>query len=293
MQTNDLSQFFTDNVIEGEKRFLLQTIADHPDRYNTSFYVSHPEGRLLQTILQLREQRFSDAMREIVKMMLIDLGFSILPAKVQDAEGNDLAVDPHFASGRAYYYLEWRLRDDLEASKRRSLLNSLRAKVDALYRLHGERLVIIVYFLDPILVKHRGTYTEEIAQLRKDYAVDFHIFYGPEFFTYLGQPTLWGDLLGWLRMWKTNLPKLPELNYDQDPDSTFAELASLDARYWWSLILEDGLWEQGVLQTLFPEGKTLRLLLEHFEQQTKPPFPLLTRALAARLEKYPTSSQNS
>ncbi len=274
------------HVVEGEKRLLLQQIADHPDRYQILFSVNPPKSRLLQVMLTLRENRFAEALRVLIKQLLLEIGYSILPGRIQDAEGNDLAVDPHFAGGKAYYFLDQRLRDDMDAIQRTNLVRNFSHRLDALHRLHGDRLVGILYFLDPNQVKQRSYFTEALAQLRREYSTELHLFYGPEFFAYLGQPSMWVDLVGSLIEWKKGIEEFPLPDFDSDPQSSFAELRSLDHRFWWNLVIEDSLWENNIMQTLFRNGETLALLRDYFSEQNTAPFPLLTRALASRLEKF-------
>lgn len=286
MEYPEFENLMNQNVIEGEKRLLLQQIADHPIRYRILFNVNPPRARLLQAMLGTREARFSEALRLLVKHQLKELGYAILPERVRDFEGNDLAVDPHFAGGKAYYFLDQRLHDDLDSFQRASLMRNFKDRLDALHRLHGERLVGILYFLDPNMVRQRSFYSEALAQLRREFATELHLFYGPEFYAYLGQPTLWVDLVSFISKWKTTIEDLPLPDFDANPEDSFSELKVLDQRYWWNLLLEDQLWEERLLQTLFRTGETLILLRDYFATQQLAPYPLLTRALDTRLGKY-------
>ncbi len=286
MLSSELIQFLNQNILAGEKRLLLQLIADHPDRFNALFCVHPAKTRLLQAVLAEREARFSNAVRELIKILLKESGFLLLPERVQDSEGNDLAVNPHFGGGKAYYFLDLRLRDDLDKAQRHSLMAGFEARLEAMHRLHGSNLVGILYFLDPNLIQQRTLFAEELAKLRRDHAVELHLFYGLEFFAYLGQPSMWQELVGSINEWKATHVQLPDLDFDLNSQTSFEELRVLEQRCWWNLLLEESLWEGGVIQALFPSGQTLRLLRDYFASQSTAPYPLLTRALEKKLELY-------
>ena len=144
----------------------------------------------------------------------------------------------------------------------------------------------MMYFVDPDLKKNKNYYRVEIKKLAEFYGVTLYLFYGPEFFAYVGQPTLWDDLISWLVRWKSELPDLPEVNFDLDSQASFEEIKSLNLRYWRKLILNDRLWDEGIMQVLFNDGATLRLLLADFNKNQSTPYRILSETLSAKLDKY-------
>ena len=97
------------------------------------------------------------------------------------------------------------MRDDLDSVQRGNLIRNFTQRLDALHRLHGDRLVGILYFLDPNLVRQRSFFSEALAQLRREFSTELHLFYGSEFFAYLGQPSLWVDMVNSLVEWKKGI----------------------------------------------------------------------------------------
>ena len=135
-------------------------------------------------------------------------------------------------------------------------------------------------------VKNRNFYLQKLSEYSEFYNVELHLFYGAEFFTFLGQPNLWDDLIDWLQQWKAALPELPEINFDSTPEASFQEIKGLENRTWRKLITNNILWDQAIMSALFKEGNTLSLLLEHFRRENTSSYPQLAKDLSLRLQKY-------
>ena len=122
------------HIFEGEKRELLKKIAEHPERFIGLFRPSKPGTKILQHLLQSYEIRFGDAFEELIEEILKDLGYEILPKNITTANGERLSLDQFFTDGRTYYFIEQKIRDDHDSSKKRGQVANFKAKLEEIFR---------------------------------------------------------------------------------------------------------------------------------------------------------------
>jgi hypothetical protein len=104
--------------------------------------------------------------------------------------------------------------------------------------------------------------------MTSDYKVETQIFYGKTLFEYLGYSDIWDEILEYLAEWKKEIPDLPEINFDLDAQHTFEEIKDLRPLVFRKLFSSDEIFSE-ILLTIFPEKKTLYLLLDHFKYKSK------------------------
>jgi hypothetical protein len=272
------------HIFEGQKRELLKRLAENPERFIGLFRPTKPKGKILQYLLQSHEIRMGDALEELFENILKDMGFRILPKDLpQEEAGEQLYLDQYFTDGLIYYFVEQKVRDDHDSSKKRGQIANFEAKVEVLSKRHGSSLIGILYFVDPDLTKNKNYYIQELQRIAKFYGVTLHLLYGGDFFKVIRHPELWECILKWLKQWKDNLPELPEVDFDAQPQQTLGEIKSLPIRIWRNLLTNEKLWEEGIMKAIFKEGKTLRLLLEYFRHQESIAYENLANLLESRL----------
>ena len=286
MNYNDVVVILNRHIFEASKLKLLERIASNPERYTGLFRPTKPRAKLLQNLLQSHEIRFGDAMESFVRAILADIGFSNLPQYLQVTDGDALSVDQYFTDGERYYFVEQKVRDDHDSTKKRGQIRNFEKKLDVLYMAHRDNLTGIMYFIDPDLTKNRNYYTQELSRLKQHYSVDIFLFYGREFFEYLGYPLLWDDLIAWLAQWKADLPDMPPIDFDLQPQESFEEIKALELRHWHKLFANNKIWSEGIIQVLFSTGVTLQILLEYFSESQDAVYLGLAQALRERLEQY-------
>jgi hypothetical protein len=274
------------HIFEGEKKELLKRIAEKPERFIGLFRPTKPGAKILQHILQSHEIRFGDAFEEIIEEFLKEFGFQPLSKSITDSDGKILSLDQHFADGKIYYVVEQKVRDDHDSTKKDGQITNFEKKLDTLYKTYTSNLVGIMYFLDPDLIKNKNFYLEKLQKLSSFYGIKTYLFYGKELFEFFGHPEYWDQILIWLKQWKDSLPELPEIDFDKDPGKSFEEIKNLELRYWKKLLENEKLWEEGIIKTIFREGKTLRLLLEFFNSQKSVPFENLAELLEQKIKQY-------
>ncbi|MFN3598815.1 MAG: HpyAIV family type II restriction enzyme [Aquificaceae bacterium] len=271
------------HIFKEEKKELLRRISTNPERFIGLFRPSKPEAKILQHLLQSHEIRMGDALEEILEEILKDLGFEVLP-KIIDEEGERLVLDQYFRDNEKYYFIEQKVRDDHDSTKKRGQISNFEAKLKILYKKHhGLSLVGIMYFIDPDFSKNKNYYSEEFEKLKKSYSIELYLFYGKELFEYLNEPDMWNNILLWLKQWKDNIPSLPEVNFDITPKESFEEIKELDLRSWKKLLEDDKIWEEGIMKVIFRKGTTLKLLLNFFKDKG---YADLVNLLTKRMEEW-------
>ena len=263
------------------KAHLIEKIASEPNRYVGLFRPTKPKAKLLQNLLQSHEIRFGDAFEQILDAYLIEGGYGLLPKSLGDGRKRKrLELDLHFRREHTVFFLEIKVRDDHDSSKKTGQMDNFEKKLDFCAEMHGEKhLQGGVYFVDPELEKNRTYYEERINCLSKQYGVCLRLWYGQDFFTHLfpGQ-NLWGEIRAHLTKWRESLPEIPEINMDKDAASSFDELKDVKPGHFRKVFENPQLCSE-ILPILFPEGKTLRLLKGHFEISGRTIYHSLSRLL--------------
>lgn len=54
-----------------------------------------------------------------------------------------------------------------------------------------------------------------------------HLSYGNNLFEKLNKIEIWDEILNHLKAWKNNIPDLPEINFDKNPQASFEEIKHL------------------------------------------------------------------
>jgi hypothetical protein len=268
MDQSEIIEILNRHVFSQEKAALLQSIAKYPDRFVGVFRSTTPRLKLLQNLLQSREIRFGDALEEIITGLIPAMGFEPLVKRFQ-TENDDLSCDQYFCTPdrTQYYLIEQKVRDDHDSTKKRGQIENFRKKLEYLKTLHGTSLSGIMYFIDPALHKNEGYYRKEIEALQHRLEIPVALYYNGDLFQHLqGHTQTWDLLLNSLQVWRKTAPEQISLDYDANPELAVAEIAQVPGIVWHKLASTDALWENGVLQALFPTGRTLVLLANRFQE---------------------------
>jgi hypothetical protein len=286
MDYSKFCEILNNHIFKDEKIELLKKIVDYPERFTGLFRPSKPGTKILQYLLQSHEIRFGEALEEIFEEILRCLGYSILPKIITTNKQEQLSLDLFFTDGENYYFIEQKIRDDHDSTKKRGQIQNFEAKLEELFRKYENKIIGIMYFIDPDLDKNKNFYENELNRLNEYYGISLYLFYGKELFEFLGVPEYWDKLLQWLKAWKESLPEIPEINFDRESQQSFEEIKTLEIRYWRKLLENDKLWEEGIIKAIFKNGTTLKLILNYFQNQSLVPYQRLFTLLKDKLEKY-------
>jgi hypothetical protein len=281
---NKFKEILNEEIFEKSKSDLLEKISYKPERYVGLFRPTKPRAKILQNLLQSQESKFGDAFEKLIESYLIESGFTILPKKIRGEKVNDrLVIDQYFKIKEKIYFIEQKIRDDHDSTKKRGQLENFEKKLVAVQKIYKNNEINgIIYFVDPDLKKNKNYYKEELNSLPEDYKINTHLFYGKDVFGYLKVPYIWDEIVEHLKSWKTAVPDLPEANFDLTPEIAFNEIKDLSVAVFRKLLSNDEVYNQ-ILLTLFPESKTLRLLLNYFKNKGLPIYLKLSELLEKRL----------
>jgi Holliday junction resolvase-like predicted endonuclease len=283
MEYNRFKVIFNEIIFEKSKADLIEKIAENPSRYIGLFRPTKPKAKILQNLLQSHEIRFGDAFEKVIEEYLQIKGCEILPRRFVTSDNDTLNIDQCFRYKGKVYFVEQKVRDDHDSTKKRGQIENFEKKLDIMLTQFDEKeLVGIFYFIDPDLVKNKNFYISKLQKMSQDYNVETQIFYGKSFFDYLGMEDVWQEILIYLEAWKQKIPDLPEINFDLDSVHTFEEIKDLRPLTFRKLFSNDQIFEQIVL-TLFPEKTTLKLLLAYFESKEITIYKNLASILQKRL----------
>jgi hypothetical protein len=262
---------------------LLEKIADSPHRYVGLFRPTKPKAKILQNLLQSHEIRFGDAFETAIERYLEIKGCELLPKKFQSASGDILNIDRCFRKDDKIYFIEQKVRDDHDSTKKRGQILNFEKKLGIVINDYPDQDIIgIFYFIDPSLAKNSKFYTAELTKMAVDYKMETAIFYAKQLFNYLGYGDVWEETIEYLKRWKEEIPDFPEINFDLNAIHTFEEIKDLSPAIFRKLLSNDVIFEQIVL-TLFPEKTTLVLLQEYFKTKPLPVYGALVTKIGQRL----------
>ncbi|GHT10008.1 hypothetical protein AGMMS49532_09200 [Endomicrobiia bacterium] len=284
MNFNKFKEILNEEVFERSKSDLLEKISDKPERYVGLFRPTKPKAKILQNLLQSQEIKFGDAFEKLIESYLIENGFIILPKKISGEKVNEsLIIDQYFKIKEKIYFIEQKIRDDHDSTKKRGQIENFKKKLIAVKKIYKDNEITgIIYFVDPDLMKNKNYYKKELISLSEYYKINTYLFYGKDIFSYLKVPYIWDEIVEHLKSWKTVVPGLPEVNFDLTPEVVFNEIKDLSVAVFRKLLSNDEVYNQ-ILLTLFPEGKTLRLLLNYFKNKKLPIYLKLSELLEKRL----------
>lgn len=275
---------FNKHIVQKSKSDLLEKICYEKANNFLPNYKGELKIKILQNLLQSHEIRFGDAFGTAIEEYFILKGCELLLKRLFLENGEVLNLDQCFRYKNKIYFIEQKVRDDHDSTKKRGQIQNFEKKLDIMLRHYGETdLVGIFYFIDPDLVKNKSYYVVELAKMTADYNVETQIFYGKPLFDYLEMADVWDETLQYLAEWKKEIPDLPEINFDLEAEQTFEEIKDLKPLVYRKLLENEELFQQIVL-TLFPEKKVLKLLLSYFESKDSTIYKTLSEKLKQRIE---------
>ncbi len=275
-------QIFDDKIFAKSKPDLLKKVADYPDRYVGLFRPTRAEAKLLQNLLYSNEIRFGDAFELAIRQYFITEGWHPLPRTLISQDGSVLNVDQLFMKNDQILFIEQKVRDDHDSTKKRGQINNFEKKLESLVYQYGDKVAWgFFYFIDPSLVKNKTFYTNQLQSMQEAWGVKLTASYGSHMFDTLGQSEIWLNILINLEQWRQDIPELPSLNFDLKPHESARELSQLTSSTFRKLFSDPRIVDE-ILPVLFPTGATLQLLLEQFRASEL----VINKTICASIEAY-------
>ena len=267
MEYTEFSSVFNSVIFENSKANLIRKIAENPKRYVGLFRPTNPKAKIIQNITQSNEIRFGDAFEQIIEKYFLENEYAGLERRINYPNGESLVMDQLLQRLNKVIFIEHKVRDDHDSTKKRGQIENFKKKLSELVRLHKEsELRGYFYFIDSSLSKNKNYYQEELDKLSVSSGVTLKLVYGKELFEDLGLGNVWEEIEKHLLRWRKELPELPNINFDADAEDTFEEIKVLGKSVYKKLFEAEEVIKD-IFPIIFPEKKTLRLLKNHFEKQ--------------------------
>ena len=186
-------------IFEKSKPDLLRKVANYPERYTGLFRPTKPKAKIIQNLLQSHEIRFGDALESIIEKYLELNGFTILDKRLKGSDGY-LEVDQIFSKDSTVYFIEQKVRDDHDSSKKRGQIDNFEKKLSIMLEQNaGAKVVGFFYFIDDSFTKNKNFYAPELERIHGDYDAEVYLCYGSALFDKLGIAEVWDEMLSYLR----------------------------------------------------------------------------------------------
>ena len=264
MEYKKFSEIFNKTIFEKSKPDLIKKFAKNPERYTGLFRPTKSKTKIIQNLLQSHEIRFGDAFETLIEEYLRELGFTILDKKF-NIDNNKLNLDQLFSKDKCIFFIEQKIRDDHDSTKKRGQIDNFEKKIGVILERHQNlKIEGFFYFIDDSFSKNKNFYAKQIDNLSTAYGIPLNLVYGNELFQKLRGINIWQEILKYLAQWHKTIPDLPEINFDKNPQESFAEIKHLETivyrKLFSNLDLDD------LFRILFPQQETLKLLNKKFEQ---------------------------
>jgi len=263
----EFKNIFDNKIFAKSKADLLDKVTKNPDRYVGIFRPTKPQAKLLQNLLQSNEIRFGDAFEDVIEKYFESEGWHVLPKNINLTNSTEqLKIDQLIKKDNQIIFIEQKIRDDHDSTKKKGQISNFEKKLEVITDQHpNNEIKGFFYFIDPSLVKNKNFYTNELTKLEQAYGVSLAVCYGKELFDSISLATIWNDIITNLEKWREIIPELPEINFDIEPNSSFNEIKNLSLSIYRKLFDDERITKQ-ILPVIFPNGETLRLLLEHISK---------------------------
>ena len=287
MKYEKFSSILNTGLFANAKINLLKSIAESPQRYVGLFRSTKPSAKMRQNLSQSQEIKFGDAFEEIIKAYIEEYGYTNLERNIKDKNGNSFNIDQYFSVPEGHIFIEQKVRDDHDSTKKQGQISNFEKKLDILLKQHAKgELTGIFYFIDPSFNKNKNYYNREINRLKDTKHKNLYLFYGNELFAHLQHSETWSEICEYLEIWRKNIPDFPDTNFDLDPASTLSEIKNLDPILFKKIFENRDLF-RSTIENIFPSRATLKLLLTFFAQQaiSDRRYSSLEKLLQSRLDE--------
>jgi hypothetical protein len=268
MEYNEFKNILNKKIFNESKADLIRKFADYPERYIGLFRPTKPKGKIIQNLTQSAEIKFGDAFEIIIEKYFNLFGFKSLKKIYIKQDRKVLNLDQLFEKDDKIIFIEQKIRDDHDSSKKRGQINNFIQKIEILQQNYPKKEIeAIFYFIDDALKKNRNYYQEKIDEIKKDYGIECYLYYGRELFEKY-KINVWNEIIRYLKQWKNEIPELPEINFDKDVEKIFEEIKKVEPHKFKKILSNDEIFNQMML-TISPQKKLLKKLLDFFQDEYK------------------------
>lgn len=146
MDYKKFEDIFNKTIFEKSKPDLIRKIASYPERYAGLFRPTKPTAKIIQNLLQSHEIRFGDAFEILIEKYLQENNFDILDKRFKDSD-DTLELDQMFSDENTIFFVEQKVRDDHDSSKKRGQIDNFEKKISTILERHKNKEVIGFFIL--------------------------------------------------------------------------------------------------------------------------------------------------
>ena len=129
MEYIKFKKIFNETIFEKSKVDLLIKVAEYPVRYVGLFRPTKPQAKILQNLLQSHEIRFGDAFEKVIEEYFNLKGCTLLPKRYVLDNDDVLSIDQCFKYKNKVYFIEQKVRDDHDSTKKRGQIQNFEKKL--------------------------------------------------------------------------------------------------------------------------------------------------------------------
>jgi len=254
---------FNIKIFENSRYDLIRKMSESPERYTGIFRSTLPKDKLIQNISQSQEINFGDAMELLIEDIFCLYEYTSLEKRYTIRNGDVLSYDQLFSLNNRIIFIEQKVRDDHDSTKKKGQVDNFKQKLDHLIDLgySKESISSYMYFIDDAFKKNKNYYNNKLIELSNE-GFDCKVVYGEELFEKENILDGWSNgVVAFLKQWRENLPGTPELNFDLSPEATFNELKNLKVGQLIKLLKNNEI-INNYFPLIFPNKTTLEFLLE-------------------------------
>ncbi len=262
MKYSKFKQLCDKYIIYLSQAGLLSKIINYKNKFFL-YDINFNELFLKNLLIRFRNKNFGILFKVLFREYFNELGYRNLDRILQFDNGY-LDLDQLFTDDKYIYFVEQKIRDDHDSTKKRGQFQNFENKIISLLKIYNEKeLKTYTYFIDPSLVKNKNYYFNEISKLQADYNIYAKLCYGEEFWIDINHKEVWDEILLYLKKWKDEIPDMPSINFDEDFENSFEEIKNISTTVFRKILSNRNVCNE-IFPIIFPEKKILKLLKEYF-----------------------------
>ena len=141
----EIRDIFNKKIFENYKQELIKKIANYPERYIGTFRPTKPKIKLIQNITQSHEIKFGNAFEILIKKIFENFEYKSLENKIfQDKNYKD--IDQLFQKDNKLIFIEQKIRDDHDSSKKQGQIENFKEKINLLLEKYKENKIRAYFY---------------------------------------------------------------------------------------------------------------------------------------------------
>jgi hypothetical protein len=156
MDSSKAIRLLHSQVFEADKKSIIEKLASKPERYLGDFRPTKPRAKIIQNLLHSHEIRFGDAIELVLRKILAEQGYTNLDLVLNIDDQTSLSLDQYFRKGKVHFFIEQKMRDDHDSTKKHGQITNFEVKLDRLFKDHQKNLIKRYLRPRPVFILWKG-----------------------------------------------------------------------------------------------------------------------------------------